>query len=105
AFVGAARRPHLRDVGPADALRVHAVTIGTAGPEEAHAASYRVGVAFERVLRRRGLGAQQRTTTRHTQPHDQRRTPSVHGRFLRGPSARPSYTLSARTVQGQTRGW
>ena len=66
--VGAARRPHLRDVGRADAARVHAVAVGTAPAKQAHPAADGVWVSFERVFCRRILGGEKTAAKRPTAP-------------------------------------
>src|SRR5258705_3118364 len=48
--VSAARRPHLRNVRPADPTRVHTVAFCTAPAEKAHPGLNRVRVAVERIL-------------------------------------------------------
>src|SRR6266850_3071252 len=79
--VGSARRPDLRDVGSADASRVHAVTVGTARAIETHAAADGVRIAFKRVLCRRALGSEKAAGHAQHRDREQRARPS-HKYFL-----------------------
>ena len=99
-IVGPARRPHLRDVGPADAARVHAVAIRAAPAKQTHAGADGVRVAFEGILRRQILGGEE-TAAEHAQHRDcQHRSRPRHTRLLalarRRFVSRPLYLKNGR---------
>ena len=80
--VGSARRPDLRDIGRADAPRVHAVAVCTARAIKTHPAADGVRVPFERVLCRWVLGGEKVAADHAQHPDREHRARPSHTRFL-----------------------